>query len=43
MQRVDNANPRDKSLSRVAYTGHKINFFSMNHLAPKYFKVVANS
>ena len=25
------------------HPGHKINFFSSSHLAPKYFKVVANS
>ena len=24
-------------------TGHEINFFSDSHLAPKFFKVVANS
>ena len=24
------------------FTGHKINFFSGNHLAPKYFEALAN-
>ena len=29
--------------SALTTAGHKINFFFGSHLAPKYFKVVANS
>ena len=30
-------------MSQALYSGCEINFFSNSHLAPKFFKVVANS
>ena len=34
---------RSISTNSMGTPGHEINFFSDSHLAPKFFKVVANS